>query len=175
MKLWRRFKDVLVRRVLGLNDTPHRIAWGVFLGFLIAMTPTLGFQLLIYVGVAALLRANKVSGVPFLFISNPFTAAPLYYFVWWVGSLVLHGGVEAEGRGLVAQRLDAVEREAEDADIWTDVWTEEFWVGVGQTLIDMGAELWMGALVVGGISGAVGYLSARIGVVSYRRMRGRST
>ena len=57
-------------------------------------------------------------------------------------------------------------------DVWSDIWTEEFWLGAGRTLIDMGAELWTGAAIVGGATGLIGYVAARVGVVTYRRMRG---
>ena len=44
-KLW----HVLEHHILGLNDEPHRIARGVFLGTVVAFTPTLGLQMMIYV------------------------------------------------------------------------------------------------------------------------------
>ena len=90
-KWWEKLKDVVVHKILGLDDAPSRIAWGVFLGCVVAMTPTLGLQILLYVSLATLLRVNKLSGIPILFISNPFTAVPLYGFCWWVGNLLLHG------------------------------------------------------------------------------------
>ena len=40
--LWRRLKQIVFHNILHLDDTPHRIAWGVFLGAMIAFTPTLG-------------------------------------------------------------------------------------------------------------------------------------
>ena len=64
------------RWLLRVRDTPRRIAWGVFLGSVVAMTPTLGFQIVLYVAIATVLRANKLSGIPILFISNPITAVP---------------------------------------------------------------------------------------------------
>jgi hypothetical protein len=89
-ELWRRLQQIVFHNILHLDDTPHRIAWGVFIGAMIAFTPTLGLQILLYLPIAALLRANKVSGIPILFISNPFTAVPLYYTTWSVGAAVLH-------------------------------------------------------------------------------------
>lgn len=88
--LWRRLQQIVFHNILHLDDTPHRIAWGVFLGTMIAFTPTLGLQIVLYIPIAALLRANKISGIPILFISNPFTAVPLYYTTWSVGAAVLH-------------------------------------------------------------------------------------
>ncbi|TFH27625.1 MAG: DUF2062 domain-containing protein, partial [Myxococcales bacterium] len=87
--LWRRLQQIVMHNILHLDDTPHRIAWGVFIGAMIAFTPTLGLQIMLYLPVAALLRANKLSGIPVLFISNPFTAVPLYYATWSLGAAIL--------------------------------------------------------------------------------------
>ena len=90
--LWRRLQQIVFHNILHLDDTPHRIAWGVFIGAMIAFTPTLGFQIVLYLPIAALLRANKVSGIPILFISNPFAAVPLYYTTWSVGAAASRKG-----------------------------------------------------------------------------------
>ncbi|MEM9189891.1 MAG: DUF2062 domain-containing protein [Myxococcota bacterium] len=168
-KLYERLKDVVVRRILGVDDTPHRIATGVLLGFIVAMTPTLGFQIAIYVAIASLIRTNKVSGVPILFISNPFTAAPLYYFCWWLGSLLLHGGAAEDGAAIVEERLEGAENQ--DSNFWTDMWTTEFWTDLGETLWNMGAELWVGSLVLGVATGVPFYFITRWAVTQYRRLR----
>ena len=57
--LWRRLQQIVIHNILHLDDTPHRIAWGVFIGAMVAFTPTLGFQIVIYLAVAALLRSNQ--------------------------------------------------------------------------------------------------------------------
>src|SRR5690606_35711270 len=120
------FKRVLVHNILGLDDTPHRIALGVLLGFVIAFTPTLGFQIILYVAVAALLRANKLSGIPILFITNPFTAVPLYWFVWKVGGLVLGRSAEGE-KAPSAAALDALFEGKTWAEGAETLVTSEFW------------------------------------------------
>lgn len=174
-RLYRRLKDVIVHRILGVDDTPHRIAWGVFLGFLVAWTPTLGFQIMLYVAVASLVRANKVSGIPILFISNPLTAVPFYWFAWWMGSLVLNLGppVSGESEEMIRDRL--AQAEGDGGGDWTsDIFTSEFWYDLGQTALDMGGELWMGALVLGLLTGAPGYFATLWAVKAYRRVKGRA-
>ena len=44
---WRRLKQIVLHNILHLDDTPHRIAWGVFIGAMIAFTPTLGLQIVL--------------------------------------------------------------------------------------------------------------------------------
>jgi uncharacterized protein (DUF2062 family) len=155
MKLWARLRDIVVHRILGVADTPHRIAWGVFLGSVVAWTPTIGLQIMIYVAVATLLRANKISGVPVLFFTNPVTAVPVYWFAWKVGCGVL-------GRSSAAG-LAAVPRDLGEASL----------AEIGHALVGMGAELWVGCLVLGVITGLVGYAATYWGVLAFRRARGR--
>ncbi len=172
MGLWRRLKNLIVHRILGVADTPHRIALGVFLGFVVAWTPTLGFQIMIYVALASLFRANKVTGVPILFISNPVTAVPLYWFVWRTGAFVLGTG-DGENVNSIMERLQRSEDQAADTNLFADIWTKEFWSDLGTTLGSMGAELWVGALLLGLLTGALCYPVTFFGVRAFRRARGR--
>lgn len=167
-KLWHRLRDVVVHQILGLDDTPHRIAWGVFLGFVVGWTPTLGFQILIYVAVATLLRANKVSGIPPVFITNPFTAVPLYYLCWKVGSYAMHGSV---GSGMSREVLKARFAVFEGQNL--PIFDLEFWRLVGSTLVDMGAELWVGSFILGILNGIPAYVLTYWGVIAYRRRLGQ--
>ncbi|MEM1418042.1 MAG: DUF2062 domain-containing protein [Myxococcota bacterium] len=170
MLIVRRARHLVVHHVLGVDDTPHRIAWGVALGSVVAWTPTLGFQIMLYVAVATLLRANKVSGIPILFISNPFSAVPVYWFAWRVGAAVL--GVEERG-GQFARFRDAL-TSAESSAGESGVLTYEFWRNLARILVDIGLELWVGGLVVGLVMSVPMYVLTRWGVRAYRRARGTS-
>lgn len=167
---WARLKGVVINKILGVADTPHRIAWGVFLGFIIGWTPTLGFQIVLYVTTASLLRANKVSGIPIVFISNPFSAVPLYYFAWWVGNLALHGGGDMSADTQLL--LDSLGMQT-DQSLWDGLVSAEFWTSVGRALVALGAELWLGCFIMGVITGVPGYLLTHWGVRSYRRRKAR--
>ncbi len=68
-----------IYRVLHVDDTPHRIALGVAVGIFVAWTPTFGLQMILTVLLATLLRGNKLVGLPFVWISNPVTAWPIYF------------------------------------------------------------------------------------------------
>ncbi len=79
----------IVIRILELKDTRDRVAWGVALGTLIGMTPTVGIQMTIAVIFATLLRANRTAAAATVWISNPLTMVPIYWFDYWLGSLIL--------------------------------------------------------------------------------------
>lgn len=167
--LWRRLKQIVFHNILHLDDTPHRIAWGVFLGAMIAFTPTLGLQIVLYIPVAALLRANTISGIPVLFISNPFTAVPLYYTTWSVGAAVLHPEKEVT-RATIKTWLGNTGRALKDGNL-DRLLEHQFWEDVGRVLASTGGELWMGALVCGLLVGLPLYFLTRWGINAFRHLR----
>lgn len=168
MKWLARLRRLIVDRILGLHDTPHRIAWGVFLGFLVAFTPTVGLQMIIYVFVATLLRANKVSGIPPIWLTNPITVVPVYYACWRVGAFLLGSDADPDrGRRIIARLAgDGV------AWSWGRLIEGAFWSEVGSTLWSLGAELWLGGFVVGTLLGGAAYPITLSSVRAYRRARG---
>ncbi|HKI70697.1 MAG TPA: DUF2062 domain-containing protein, partial [Verrucomicrobiae bacterium] len=87
----RRIERFFVYRVLHVDDTPHRIALGVAVGIFVAWTPTVGFQMILTIILATLLRANKLVGIPFVWISNPFTLGVIYYPNYLLGKFILQG------------------------------------------------------------------------------------
>lgn len=167
--LWRRLQQIVIHNILHLDDTPHRIAWGVFIGTVVAFTPTLGFQIVLYLALAALLRANKVSGIPMLFISNPFTAVPVYYMTWWVGAAVLHPTKEVT-RATIHNWLGNSGRELKNNGI-ESLLDHEFWVETGRLMASTGGELWIGGLLCGLILGLPAYFITRWGINAVRHLR----
>lgn len=167
--LWRRLQQIIVHNVLHLDDTPHRIAWGVFIGAIIAFTPTLGLQILIYIPVATLLGANKVSGIPILFVSNPFTAVPLYYMTWKVGAAVIHPDKEVT-RATINGWLGSTGRAIRDNGLGR-LLQADFWQEAGRLIASTGAELWVGGLLCGLAVALPTYFLTRWGINAVRHLR----
>ena len=167
-----RLQWIVFHNILHLDDTPHRIAWGVFLGSVIAFTPTLGLQIVFYVLVATLFGANKISGIPILFVSNPFTAVPLYYATWTVGAWVLH----PEDHGRVVTRDEIKTWLGETGRALKETGIErlldgDFWLDAGRLLLATGDELWVGGLIFGLITGVPLYFATRWGINAFRHLR----
>lgn len=115
--LYRQF----VERVAQINDTPESIAWGAALGTFIAMTPTVGIQMILIVILNTIVRANRLAGVVMVYLSNPLTMVPIYWADYLVGVRLMRSG-------------DALDREhfttvfeefAEHAKAW------EWWEALG--------------------------------------------
>lgn len=87
---------------------------------------------------AVIMRANLPISVALVWISNPFTMAPIFYFNYVVGSRLL---------GLKA----------------TEDWNFELsWQWMWHTLGDLWMPLFLGSVVVGLVLGVVGYFTIDI-------------
>jgi hypothetical protein len=165
---WRWLRGEVVRRILGVDDTPLRIAWGALLGVAIAWTPTFGFQIMLYLAISALLRANKLSGIPLLFISNPVTAVPMYVFAWKVGAFISYGGQMPPVSEAEKMRKRLAESDVPDG-FWSRMVSLDFWEEAARTVVAMGADMWIGSLVMGLATGIPTYVLVYMGVKEYRR------
>jgi hypothetical protein len=159
----KRIERFFIYNVLHVKDTPHRIALGAALGMFVAWTPTMGFQMLLVVVLAMIFRANKVVGLPFVWISNPVTAGPIYGLAFLLGKVMLGGNYHSPdfGPALAAQGAWWGERMANGILAWWKVTMEVF------------LPLWLGGAVLGIIAGAATYFLIRYAVVTYQAHRRR--
>ena len=129
----------------GVDDPaqPHRVALGAALGIFVAFTPTVGFQMMIVVALASLFRANKLVGVPLVWISNPLTIPPMFYVAYSVGRVILGW-----------PRLDGLwwGKLSEPPQGWWAA-TAFYWHGAAQIAV----PLWLGSVLLGGFAAAVTY------------------
>jgi len=155
----RKLKRFFVYRVLHVDDTPHRIALGLAIGIFITWTPTMGLQMILTIAVATLMRANKFVGVPFVWISNPVTAVPLYGSNFLVGTWVLPGDYSLEKfTTSVTQAMFTGGGWLDKIAAWWEATIDFFW------------PLWVGSVVVGLILAVPTYVVTRWAVVRYRRL-----
>ncbi len=166
--LWQRLRRPIVEKILHLDDTPHRIALGVFLGFVVGWTPLMGAQIVLYLAAAYLFRANRASGIPPVLLTNPITAVPIYVLNWRIGQWLLNpGGISEAAREKKAAALTAFVEKFNMSELFT----ASFWDRFGDAFGTFGQELFFGCLVVGTVCGLVGYIATYYGVVAYRRRR----
>jgi len=153
----KKLKDFVIYRILHVDDTPHRIAFGVAIGMFVAWTPTVGFQMGLTVAVAALLRANKAVGVPLAWLTNPVTIPPVFGFNYWLGTKILGGQYDlTQFKGFIAAAMKEGSWFDRLHAAWDAMWTI-FW------------PLWLGSIVVGLALAVISYVAVYYGVVRYRR------
>ena len=161
---WKRAKDFCVYRILHADDPPHRLALGIAVGMFVTFTPLIGFQMMLSVFLAWLLGANKLVGIPLVWISNPFTIIPIYYPCYRLGCAML-------GEKVVSSKWSSLGTEwkellADPATTWT-VKVRFWWEG----LMDFIGPLCLGCLVVGTFFGIASYYLSLIMIRSYRLRR----
>ena len=123
----------------------------------VTFTPTVGFQMVLVVFLAWLLRANKAVGVPLVWITNPATIVPIFYTCYRVGRFVL----QQEGVG-----LEWWEELAHPTGSW---WGHVvfYW----KHIMEIASPLWVGSAIVATILGYISYYVSYYAIYGYRMKR----
>ncbi|WP_199312355.1 DUF2062 domain-containing protein [Phormidium tenue] len=143
---WRRQLRYLYLRFLRLQGTPEQLSRGMASGIFSGCFPLFGFQMIIGVGVATVLRGNRIMAAAATWVSNPFTYVPIFAFNYQVG-LWLLGGKATQ----TFDNLDTL-------NSWMDMGTE------------VSARLMLGSTAVGLVAGVASYF---VGLPLIRQVRSR--
>jgi hypothetical protein len=141
----RRMRRYVLHNILHADDPPHKLALGIALAMFVTFTPTVGLQMVLVFFLAWLLRANKVVGVPLVWLSNPVTIPPIFYFNYWVGAIVLRSPLK--GFSWFVESVEQAEATAEKATWWGAAW----WLRVTSyfdVLLEIAVPLWVGSIIV---------------------------
>jgi uncharacterized protein (DUF2062 family) len=134
-----------LRTLLMLDDTPHHIALGTAIGMFVAFTPTVGIQMVLLLLLAVLVRPvfrfNKVAGLIAVYITNPLTVVPIYWFNYKIGTLCFASTISKE----------------EFAAIFQYDGLREWWTSMTRLFVDVGVPLMVGSLVVAAICSLATY------------------
>lgn len=161
---WNVTKDFCVRKVLHADDPPHRLALGIAVGMFVTLTPLIGFQMMLSVFLAWLLKANKLVGIPLVWISNPFTIIPIYYPCYLLGCTLLgEPVVDEKWSQLGTEWQELINDPAATWGIKVKFW----WEG----LMDFVGPLCLGCLVAATVMGILSYYVSLYTIRSYRLRR----
>ena len=142
--LYARFTHWLVTH----TGTPHTIALGFAVGMFVALTPTVGFQMVLGAFFAHLVGGNRLIAAALAWITNPLTIVPIYYFNYQVGRLFM-GGDASKGKAFI--------RALSDISLLRP---ETLWEGfqlMAAEFMGIAGVLWVGSLVVATVVGLVSY------------------
>ena len=92
-----------VGALLQVDDTPHRIALAFGIGLWLAFFPILGIHTGMALLIAYLFRLNRAAMIVGVYISNPWTIAPLYMAGTLLGCAIF--GVSNEGLNAIDWHL----------------------------------------------------------------------
>lgn len=159
-----RAKNFCVFKVLHADDPPHRLALGIAIGTFVTFTPLIGLQMILSVFLAWVFRANKVVGVPIVWISNPFTIIPIYYPCYVVGCRLL--GIPVVSDEWHELRASWQNLLSNPSTRWAD--KVKFW---WESLLDFMGPLWVGCMVVAALAGIASYYLSLYAIRTYRLRR----
>ncbi|MFO7028694.1 DUF2062 domain-containing protein [Limnospira fusiformis CCALA 023] len=86
---WWRWLRLVYLRLISLRGQPEYLARGLAAGVFAGFFPFFGFQAIIGVAVAVILRGHKLLAVAGTWVSNPLTYVPLFFFNFQVGMWLL--------------------------------------------------------------------------------------
>lgn len=162
---YRKLRKFFFQKILHADDTPRAIALGVAGAVVVAFLPLVGFQTIIAIGLAAVLRANKAVCIPIVWITNPFTMVPIYGACWRLGRWLTSSAAVGDATAVLSKLDQSVPSGG--------LFDFAFWQRQLGMLLELGKELWIGCLVVGVLFGLVAYATTQWGVTSYRERRRR--
>ncbi|HIK45229.1 MAG TPA: DUF2062 domain-containing protein [Leptolyngbyaceae cyanobacterium M65_K2018_010] len=141
---WKRQLRYFYLRFVRLQGSPEQLARGMASGVFSGCFPLFGFQILIGVALASLMRGNRIMAAASTWISNPLTYLPLFAFNYQVGHWLLGGG---PSKG------------------FTDLDSLRGWMDMGT---DVSVRLMLGSAVVGLVAAMTSYC---LGLPLIRRLR----
>ena len=156
-----RARDFCVYKILQADDPPHRLALGLAIGTFATFSPLYGLQMVQNVVLAWLLGANKLVGIPIVWITNPVTVVPIFFPCYMLGCW-LTGSPVIEGK-LTATRWDWQENSANPESRWSD-YLGSLW---GQ-LSEIAVPLFVGCTLVGLSLAVVVYFVSNFLIRNYR-------
>jgi len=142
---WWSSPRTILRTILTLDDTPHSVALGTAIGIFIGMTPTVGIQMILVMVFAYLTRPffsfNRVAALITVYLSNPLTVVPIYWFDYKVGTLFIAGNATRDEFAQILHYHGLI----------------GWWNSLCALFVDVGAPLIVGSLVVATVCGGVTY------------------
>ncbi|MGK7344987.1 MAG: DUF2062 domain-containing protein [Candidatus Nitrospinota bacterium M3_3B_026] len=122
------------------------LARGLALGLFVAFTPTVGFQMLVACLLILFFPGNLPVALAACWVTNPFTAGPIYYMEYKVGGWIMAFLNDPSPAGL--------EHVSGTVDVY----------GVA-------GAMWIGSVIIGGASAAAGYTLTHGFVTLERKIR----
>lgn len=167
-----RFAELARKRSYLWSFRTEHVRPALYLGSILAFQPALGVQLSVALVLSLLLRLNFMVLGGLQFVSNPFTAAPLYYGTYQLGSAVINASGFGGTVDVVAPESPYPFIETEDSD--DDAPAELNWNRRLGTTIN---ALILGGIIAGGVLGLILDLIWRWGAArtaAHRRRTGRA-
>ncbi len=131
--------------ILHINGKPESVALGVASGMFLAMTPTVGIQMILVTILNTIIRANRLAGIIMVWISNPLTLIPIYWADYVVGSLMLNRTMITYDK--FQEKMQVILEHVKESGIVTGFFDFVSFIG------ELAVPLFLGGVVVGLLCG----------------------
>ncbi len=84
----------LLKKIVALDDPPHKIALSFAVGVYISISPFFGFHTILAIAVSFIFKLNKLATITGSWMNNPWTLAPVYYVDFKIGSILIGNHVD---------------------------------------------------------------------------------
>jgi len=132
------------QRTMNQPGSADRVARGAALGFFIGWLPLVGVQMGLSFGLCTIARASFIASLPGVWLSNPVTMVPMYFFINRVGAHVV-------GKAITWQEME---------NIWRHVSTLGIMDGTRYLFVETAsvtAAMFVGGAIIGLINAAIVY------------------
>ncbi len=161
-------------RILHVNDSPNRIAMGVAIGLFVGWTPLIGLHTLIVLSLAVVMRVNKSVALVCVWVTNIFTAMPIYYFNYLIGRYLF--GTKGGEQELIRREISGLLKNILSlSDIGAFLYRADFWDKFWKLIVNIRAELWLGSLIVGTIVSVIAYFAFYYLITWYQKTHPHSS
>ena len=171
--LWRLVQHRLITPLKRGRHSPEFAARGVAVGLFVAMTPTVGIQMLLVLGLWALVKAihrdwdfGVLLALLWTWVTNAFTLVPVYYLFFVTGQVMLGHIDDITGYASFSAHLKV----ALDQNVG---WFQEIWVYLVTLVETWGVPMFLGSLPWAALSAWLGYVWSVRFVRRYQDMRRR--
>ncbi len=140
-----------MRLIKGFRGSPEAIAGGFSLGLFLALTPTVGVQIVVAVFLATIFKLSRPAALIAVMVTNPLTIPPLFTFNYWVGSRVFDGPSVREVYGYFLKITGQMAR----LDFWEVGAQLKIFLQAGREML---LPLIVGSLAVASVSALLSYI-----------------
>lgn len=157
---WRRQLRYIYVRFIRMRGSSRAIARGLAAGVFAGWFPLFGLQTIMGVAIAIAIQGNKIMAAAGTWVSNPLTYAPIYYFNFRVGEVI----VQSLGFELDIPSLDELQDFTQSSTL--PQFQEVLSIGV-----DFTVTLFLGCVVTGMISAVLAYFLGLWAIQTIRQSR----
>ena len=125
----------LFAKLMKSNSSTQEVADGLAIGVFIAFLPIMGIQMYVSLLLTRLFRKNSIVAMIAAWITNPFTAVPIYLFNFWIGAFFYENSINLNEIKTLLANLTLKSLVAAGQDFLIPLWIGSLIIGIFMAFI----------------------------------------